>query len=316
MSISTTRFCFLVGVAVIALIFLWKEWGALCAYAPALSTAAPIVPLRRLTTGKVRLNVYTLNTMLLPEPAAPQPARRGKLIGRAVRDMDWDILAMQEVVVPEASAELVAAAKFPWCSAPLVPTERGRMNGGVMVASRRDPDGVRFHVFRSKRRSGGSTFMSFDALIGKGVVHTWWSVGGRRVHVYATHLQSPKDEHHVRVEQIREWHAFIREYGHLQSDIVLLSGDFNMPLDDDAYATELHVHPSTYEPSSERKSWDCWTRTGPEELLDGVLLFLECDPLPLTCALLKIEGSVEDRVEWPRGLTDHRAVRASLVFDA
>lgn len=174
----------------------------------------------RAGTDVFTVDVLTAN-VFMPPIVAPDSAGRAARLPAVLRG--HDILLLQEAYNDSARKKLLAglARDYPYQTRVLGRDFGFRQDGGVVIVSRW-PIEHEFQLPYGELCTGG------DCLADKGVLYARVNKAGRRVHVFATHLQSGSANRALRENQLRRLRALIDAMQLPIGEPVLIGGDLNV----------------------------------------------------------------------------------------
>ncbi len=174
----------------------------------------------RAEDGVFTVDVLTANVYMPPIVAPDSAGRAGRLPG-VLRG--HDILLLEEAYNDSARRTLLAglARDYPYQTRVLGRDSGFRQDGGVVIVSRW-PIEHEFQLPFAELCAGS------DCLADKGVLYARIDKAGRRIHVFATHLQSGGANGALRERQLRRLRALIDAMQLPKGEPVLIGGDLNV----------------------------------------------------------------------------------------
>lgn len=278
---------------------------ALTAHGPAHAAAGSDV----FTVDVLTSNVY------MPPIVAPDSAGRAARLPNALRG--YDIVLLQEAYSDGARNTLLRglAPDYPYQSRVLGRDFGFRQDGGVVIVSR-------WPIEHEYQLPFGALCRGSDCLADKGVLYARIDKAGRRIHVFATHLQSGAANNTLRERQLRRLRNLIDSMRLPADEPVLVGGDLNVDcLDapDGGFAMLARVlgarHPDPPANEQRRPTFDparnALARGGKRaEYLDYVL-YSERHLRPFMAF-----NRLQDMRDADGSLSDHFAVHGRFVFEA
>ena len=260
------------------------------------------------------VDVLTCN-VYMPPIVAPGMAERAAQLSKPLKG--HDVVLLQEAYSDGAREALLAglARDYPYQSRVLGRDSGFRQDGGVAIVSRWPIE----HEFQLPFADlcGGS-----DCLADKGVLYARINMAGRRLHVFATHLQSGRGNGAIREKQLQRLRGLIDAMRLPADEPVLIGGDLNVDRlgdPDDGFAMLARVlnarHPDAPANDRHRPTFDPARNTlasggNRAKYLDYVL-YSERHLRPFMAFNRVRELAVDDAP-----LSDHFAVHGRFVFEA
>lgn len=182
---------------------------------------AALLPTGKGAVAALELEVLTFNAFLRPSVMAEGQDRRAPLMAEQLAGRD--ILLLQEVFSDRHRMLLLEALAeaYPYRTRVLGRDRGFAQDGGVMILSR-------WPIEAEFQKGFGRLCAGKDCLADKGVLYARIAKAGRRVHVLATHLQSGRDNHALRLAQLRVIKDLIEAMAIPPGEPVLLGGDLNV----------------------------------------------------------------------------------------
>jgi len=170
--------------------------------------------------GVFTVDVLTAN-VYMPPIVAPDSAGRAARLPAVLRG--HDILLLEEAYNDSARTTLLAglARDYPYQTRVLGRDSGFRQDGGIVIVSRW-PIEHEFQLPFAELCAGS------DCLADKGVLYARIDKAGRRIHVFATHLQSGAANGSLRERQLRRLRGLIDAMQLPKDDPVLIGGDLNI----------------------------------------------------------------------------------------
>ncbi len=169
---------------------------------------------------RTTLDVLTFNAFLRPILPDQQdervPLMASELVG-------YDVLLLQELFSNWHRKQLLEdlRAEYPYQSR-LLGRDRGLgQDGGVVVVSK-------WPIERQFQRLFGEDCAAEDCLAQKGVLYARINKEGRRIHLFATHLQAGRDQEALRERQLATVKRLIDQMQLPPDEPVLIGGDLNV----------------------------------------------------------------------------------------
>jgi endonuclease/exonuclease/phosphatase family metal-dependent hydrolase len=181
-----------------------------------LGLLAPVPPE---ASQELTLDVLTYNVFLLPVLPDSQSVR-APLMADELKG--FDVVLLQEAYSDRHRAMVLRglADEYPHRSQVLGRDRWLKQDGGVVILSRWPIETERELLF-------GQLCEGRDCWADKGALYARINKGGRRLHVFATHLQSGADARSTRERQMAAIRALIDELALPADEPVLIGGDLN-----------------------------------------------------------------------------------------
>lgn len=186
-----------------------------------LTAIAVLLPASDSAARPLELDVLTFNAYLRPSVMAEGQDQRTPLMAEQLAGRD--ILLLQEVFSDRHRRQLLddLATAYPYRTRVLGRDRGFAQDGGVMILSR-------WPIEAEFQRPFGRLCAGKDCLADKGVLYARIDKAGQRVHVLATHLQSGRDKHALRMAQLRVIRELMGAMAIPSDEPVLLGGDLNV----------------------------------------------------------------------------------------
>jgi len=195
--------------------WLWTLGAAALLALPAPSQAGSPRGADIFTVDVLSANIY------MPPIVAPDSSGRAARLPAALRG--HDIVLLQEAYSDGARITLLRglARDYPYQSRVLGRDSGFRQDGGVVIISR-------WPIEHEYQMPFGALCDGSDCLADKGILYARVNKDGRRIHIFATHLQSGAANSTVRERQLRRLRGLIDAMRLTPDEPVLIGGDLNV----------------------------------------------------------------------------------------
>ena len=282
---------------------------------PRQDDVAPPRPAAAAPAPRTTLDVLTFNAFLRPVLPDGQnervPLMADALVG-------YDVLLLQELFSNWHRRQLLEALRteYPYQSRLLGRDSGLGQDGGVVVVSK-------WPIERQFQRLFGEDCAAEDCLAEKGVLYARINKEGRRIHIFATHLQAGADQEALRERQLSTIKRLIDQMRLPTDEPVLIGGDLNVDrfagARTGAFGEMIRILEAEH-PLPPAGSWPHRPTMDPARnpLTDGPLplyldyvLYSEAHLRPVSAF-----NDVRPVAAAGRPLSDHFAVHGHFVFEA